>query len=125
MTTFVLFDSDYSPTGVVRRIREEFARHGIKSDARAAALADRKQQWLQRLMSGQQDWRMSELQDFCAALGLDFLYVVAGIRSLPSGGGVPQPPMQVPSMPRRHPRRGRTTGIRIISAIEPGLGDVA
>jgi len=120
MTTFVLFDGDYTATGITRRIREEFARHGIKSDARAATLADRKQQWLQRLMSGQQDWRMSELQDFCARLGLDYVYVTAGIRSLPSGGGAPYPaPTPMPSARNTRKSRNNTSrnnGIRIISA---------
>ena len=127
MTTFVLFDGDYSGTGITRRIREEFARHGIKSDARAATLAERKQQWLQRLLSGQQDWRMSELHDFCAMLGLDFVYVVAGIRSLPPSGGAPAPtPMSSPRNTRKTRNNNtRNNGIRIISAKHGDLHDVA
>jgi hypothetical protein len=117
MTTFIRFDHDTSSGGVTRRIREELARHAIKSDSQAAKRYGRPQQWLQRHMSGESDWKLQELQDFCASLGLDTTYVMTGIRTVPTGGGVPNPLFGVETQPRNGGRAKRTTGIRIISAM--------
>jgi hypothetical protein len=125
MTTFILFDGDTSHAGVTRRIREELARHAIKSDAQAAKKYGRPQQWLQRHMSGETDWRVQELQDFCATLGLDHTYVLTGIRTVPTGGGFVNPLVGVENQPRSNTPGGRNNGIRIISAKHGDLHDVA
>lgn len=113
-----MFDNDTSHEGVKRRIREEMARHGISSDAQAAKRYGRPQQWLQRHMGGDTDWKLAELRDFCGALGLDYTYVLTGIRTLEPNGGLtsPSPRSGVETQPRRY-RGSGTNGIRIISAI--------
>lgn len=87
-----MFDNDISPVAVQRRLREEMARRGISSDAQAAEKwGKHPQQWVSRHMSMKTDWKMQELQDFCAALQLDYRYVTIGIRTIdppPNGGNV-------------------------------------
>lgn len=89
MTTWIMFDSDISPDGVRRRIKEEFGRTGINSDAQAAKRFAKPQQWVSRHMTGQTDWKLQELQQFCDSLGLDYIYVTTGIRTVtpPTNGG--------------------------------------
>lgn len=73
MTTWIMFDNDTSPTGVRRRIKEEFVRRGIESDNQAAKrYGKHPQQWVSRHMNGQTDWKLQELHDFCDGLGLDY-----------------------------------------------------
>jgi len=89
MTTWIMFDNDVSAHGVKRRIHEEMARKGILSDSHAARLFGKHpQQWVSRRMTGEADWRLQELCDFCGALSLDYIYVTTGIRTInPDGGG--------------------------------------
>lgn len=79
----IMMDADYSPAGVKRRLKEEFARHGIDSETEAARRYDVPQQWLSRRMTGETEWKLGELPEFCEALGLYYPYVAAGVRPLP------------------------------------------
>lgn len=91
MTTLIMMDEDFSPAGIKRRIKEEFARHGIGSESEAAERYGRPQQWVSRRMTGETEWKISELKDFCRALGLSYVYVTTGIRPVPPrtpGGGL-------------------------------------
>ncbi len=49
-------------------------------------------------MSGETPWDVNELDDLCSTLGISFVYVATGIKSLPSGGGgvglVPPPGLE-------------------------------
>lgn len=93
MTTFIMTDDELGPDAVTRRLREEMARRGIRSDAQAAQRYGRPQQWVSRHMAGQTDWKLRELQHFCEVLNMDYRYVLAGVRSgNPTGGGEPVAP---------------------------------
>lgn len=97
MTTLIYTDWDYSPSGVKRRLKEEFARHDIESETYAARRYGVPQQWVSRRMTGETGWRLEELEGFCRALGLSYVYVVTGIRSVaqpPPGtyGAIPNQP---------------------------------
>ena len=106
-----MFDSDTTPGGVARRLREEMARHGIASDAAAARLYGKHpQQWVSRHMNGDTDWKLGELLDFCAVLGLDYIYAISGIRTIPGGDGGGQPLPPVRSLDRRNRRTAKPTG---------------
>lgn len=88
MTTWIMFDSDISPDGVTRRLREEMARRGIPSDSHAAKMYGKHpQQWVSRRMNADTDWKLQELHEFCDVLTLDYVYVTTGIRTVPDGGG--------------------------------------
>lgn len=86
MTTLIMMDEDYSPAGIKRRIKEEFARHGIDSETEAAERYGRPQQWVSRRMTGETKWSVGELEDFCRVLGLSYIYVATGIRPIPPSG---------------------------------------
>ncbi|WP_207555076.1 helix-turn-helix domain-containing protein, partial [Mycobacteroides abscessus] len=85
MTTLMLVDGsrgECRSKAVVRRIREELARQGVSVSevARRHGLA---QQYVSRRMTGATDWKVGELDDFCAAAGISFGYVTTGVRQLP------------------------------------------
>jgi hypothetical protein len=118
MTTVIMMDADYTLAGVKRRLREEFARQGIESDTEAAGRYDVPQQWLSRRMTGETEWKVGELEEFCRGLGLSYVYVAAGIRALPSppgDGGHVSDKKRKP--PKRAPRETRTPDLRIIRPI--------
>jgi hypothetical protein len=110
MTTLIMMDEDYSPAGIKRRIKEEFARHGIDSESDAAERYGRPQQWLNRRMTGDTKWNIGELEDFCRVLGISYVYVVSGIRPVPPnppdglGGGTGADVDNVVELKRRAPR---------------------
>lgn len=84
-TTWIMFDDDMTSHGVIRRIREELARNSIGSESQAAKIYGKHpQQWLSRHMCGKTDWKLTDLQDFCAVVGLDYIYVATGIRTIAS-----------------------------------------
>lgn len=112
MTTMFVFDEDYSADGINRRLDEEFARRGIKTETEAAKRYGRPQQWVSRHLTGATAWKLTDLRDFCDKLGLDYPYVILGIRQQPkpptdgeqakAGGQIirfPAPPKPVP-LPR-------------------------
>jgi hypothetical protein len=117
MTTMIMMDADHTPAGVKRRLREEFARHGIESDTTAAERYNVPQQWLSRRMTGETDWKVWELEEFCRGLGLSYVYVATGIRPLPPpldyGGPVSdkkrRPPNEVSQLNGRR-RRSKPVG---------------
>jgi hypothetical protein len=84
MTTAIVWDDDLGPEGIRRRIVEEFARLGIRSEAEAARIYGRPQQWVSRHMTGTSRWAVPDLRDFCDKLGMSYRYVVSGIRMLPT-----------------------------------------
>jgi hypothetical protein len=95
MTTLIMMDEDHSPAGIKRRLKEEFARHGIASETEAAERYGRPQQWVSRRMTGESKWYVGELEDFCRVLGLSYVYVTTGIRPIP-----PRPPAQPFRLPQ-------------------------
>ncbi|MGV7251877.1 hypothetical protein PJJ30_23915, partial [Mycobacterium kansasii] len=98
MTTVLVFDSDYSPEGVARRLREELARRNL-SESAAARHYGVPQQWVNRRMTGLTSWKVSELAHFCRVLELSYTYIVAGGRPLPEppdGTAAPTPATVTP-----------------------------
>ena len=81
MSSLVIIDFDHSPAGVTRRLREQFAAHGM-SASEAARRYGVPQQWVSRRMTGITAWTIEDLEDFCRTLGLSYLYIAAGIRTV-------------------------------------------
>ena len=102
MTTLMVIDGmgqgETRSQAVVRRLREELARHKTSVAAVARAL-DEVQQKYSRKMTGQTPWDIDSLDRFCQAFGGDFAYVVTGVREIPTpppgggGGSLPLPRM--------------------------------
>ncbi len=44
------------------------------------------QQKLSRRMTGETPWDVNELDQLCTTLGISFVYVATGIKTLPGGG---------------------------------------
>jgi hypothetical protein len=108
MTTLIMMDADHTPAGIKRRLREEFARHSIDSETDAAQRYGRPQQWVSRRMTGETEWKVGELDDFCRVLGLSFVYVATGIRPiLPNPPGDYGPPDIIADNVVRLPPRAR------------------
>ena len=84
MTHMIVMDEDYSRAGIKRRLKEEFARQGIRSERDAAHRYGRPQQWVSRRMTGEAKWAVDDLEDFCRRLGLSYVYVISGIRPVPT-----------------------------------------
>jgi hypothetical protein len=129
-----MVDSDHSLDGINRRLREEFARLDIKSESDAAGRYGKPQQWLNRRMTGESKWDAGELPGFCKKLGLSYVYVTAGIRTIgttppddhprgtPRGG--PQPVIPLDSRRDRHREpEADADALRYVAVAESRLGE--
>lgn len=98
MSTLTLVDAgntgESKSQAVTRRIREELGRVGLTVSAVARLLGE-SQPKLSRRMTGATTWDVDELGEFCAAAGISYEYVTAGVRLLP-----PEPPV-----PHHQPRQ--------------------
>jgi hypothetical protein len=93
MTTLMVIDGmgqgETRSQAVVRRLREELARHHTSVAAVARALGEVQQKY-SRKMTNQTPWDVDSLDRFCGAFGGDFNYVTTGVREIPTpppGGG--------------------------------------
>ncbi len=100
MTTLMVVDGERGESrskAVIRRLRAELAYMGTTA-ADVAKKMGLAQQYVSRRMTGATDWKVGELDDFCAAAGISFGYVTTGVRPIPGkndgpdgGGGVVRP----------------------------------
>ncbi len=112
MTTLMLIDGmgqgETRSQAVVRRLREELARHRTSVSAVCRVLGEVQQKY-SRKMTGQTPWDVDSLDRFCRAFGGDFNYVTTGVREIPTpppggggGGGLLLPRMDSNHQPPDH-----------------------
>jgi transcriptional regulator with XRE-family HTH domain len=117
MTTLIMVDSAEPGSrdeAIVRRLREEMARLGGISVSEVARRTGITQQALSQRMNLLVDFRTSELDTICDAIGASWEYVMAGIRVAP-----PMPPMSAPPRKTRHGKQIRHALPRLESNQQP------
>jgi transcriptional regulator with XRE-family HTH domain len=95
MTTLIMVDTTKPGSrdeDIVRRLREELARLGGLSISEVARRTGMTQQALSMRMNLIVDFRTSELDIICSAVGASWEYVMAGIRVAPPQPGLPVMP---------------------------------
>ena len=101
MTNLVMVDvpgTDINLT-IARRIREELGRVGTNINQIAKRNGTVQQRYSRR-MTGKTPWPIDDLYQFCHLAGINFIYVVTGIRAIPT-----QPPdggLLLPRMDSNH-----------------------
>ena len=116
MTTLIMVDTTEPGArdeAIVRRLREELARLGGISISEVARRTGITQQALSQRMNLLVDFRTSELDLICNAIGASWEYVMCGVRIAP-----PLPPMSAPPK-MRHGKNIRHTLPRLDSNQQP------